>query len=697
MHAAAWHLDLALGLSAARFDPGPELLMSASRAFPSALASYALRTLFAAVLSGGALLAAGCPPTVLNTGKTCSALNPCEAGLVCVEKKCVAAASCSDENPCPDGQFCDDGTCATETTQNHDGVIAVSTRELDFGSPVLAVPVQKTVLVRNQGRGTLTIERLDRGIGTSMEYTWETPTALPVQLGPDEAVEITVTYTLADGLEDLGAFEIVSDAQVCDVACDTPERVQVELLSEFKGSRNLLMSPETLDLGFQPAGTPSSPGVLKLVNEGTLQKVLTVTSIEVAGDTDQFRYTLPATPLFIAPNNSVDIPFEHVPTNCGDQSLTVAATANSDAPDRLTQTASIVGTSRPPQALVFEPGTLNFPETPVNTTSTESAVLRNVGCDPVTVTNIRMEQGGPFTVQTVLPPAPQTLPVDGTMAVQVRYAPLMGGSSDANTLLADNDQTNPGSNPARLPVSGAGYQPPSVRVILGPEDDGSAESCVCSARVPAAEVDLVYEAVGQGVSCQKPATSQQIDACAFDTPGCSCPTMAPFGTLHWSSARPPENVNGTIWIIDEEVVHEGPGQNGTFELKVRLNDDCLQASASANFEALRACCLLDCDGGVDQGDWACMNYGQNGPPDCATDCSFYAGRWARDACIDRGPVKVRAQVQIPAHTGQFRHLCTTVSGVGTTATMGTIVRTRDAMTLSLGPGVTEVAQGQACP
>ena len=428
-------------------------------------------------------------------------------------------------------------------------------------------------------------------------------------------------------------------------------------------------------------------------NEGTLDKILTVHSIEASGSVDAFQFELPETPLYILPGQGVSVAFTYAPSDCDEHRLTLTVSANSDAPEKQTLSSEVQATAPPPNPLIFEPPTLLFSELAVGETETLAASLKLVGCDPVTVSSGQMASGAlqPFTANFASP-LPFVLQPGGSMNLNVTYAPNQAGTH------VDTYQTfaQGFSSPVTLPLAGQNYVPPSIAVVMGPERLQTESSCMCTPAgdLPAANVDLNYRVSPSGANCGKLSDPSGPD-CGLDGGNCDC-NLGSYGSATWR-AYTQAQVGSELWVIDEEVVHDGPGETGDFIVKANLLDDCLLGTGGASYSVLSNCCIFDCEGtSGTAGNRACFDYSQYNV--CSNDCPFFSSQASSSGCMKRGPVPIRTTVKIPSdgrpvrgflhhHERRWRHERCSYRD-----------QTQTSMTISqIHPGVTEISPGQTCP
>lgn len=635
---------------------------------------------------------------------SCTSAADCNPGEACVDGYCSTsgAVPCSFDSECGPGGICRDGFCAPHLDPNLDGgsggdggfvgsgTVEVTPTEVDFGSPALGVGVEQPVRVLNAGGGTFDVVGLSREEGTSEEFTWRTDQPFPIRLSPGDQLEITLVYTLADGQDDIGRLFLETTAATCVPGCD-PRAIPIDVLSEFKGSRNLRVTPPEHDFGYVPPGQQSIPRSVLLTNEGSIDKVLTVSTLDVTGDVAEFSHTLPTLPLYLAPGQSVEIPVVYAPTTAATgHEITFVATANSDAPERTSGSARLVATSQPPNALVFDPPELVFPNLAVGQTAQRSSALKNIGGVPIQVTSLVV---GPQIPQQYSVAAsvqlPYTLLPNASIDVYVDFHAQSGGSA-TNDVRALNNQ--PSGEVPVLPLRGESYVPPggpNLEVTMGP-DNGGADGCMFfpGSHLPAANVDIVYRAPS-GAICGKPTNVN----CGLSGGSCPCSTLSSYGDVSWSVSRV-EYVQSETWIIDEKVTHTGTGQDGIFRVSSNLLDDCLAGTPPVSWQQAYNLCLWDCDF---DGPQACFDY-RDPFPYCSSVCQYYAGQ-VTSGCLQRGPIKVKTKVRIwGGATDETRYFCRTLQSSGDSADIVTLNRQSGYFTIAgLAAGVVEVNASQPCP
>ena len=218
------------------------------------------------------------------------------------------------------------------------GVIQVDNElPIDFGSPLFGAEVQRVVTLHNVGEGPLHIYRVEREAGTSAEFSLQPEgTAIDTILQPDWTVDVRIKYTLADGEADVGEILVVSDAESCSGYCDNPQALQIPLYSEFKGARNLLVTPASHDYGFVEGGHSSLFAPFSLTNDGTLTKVLTVSAMRIEGinaaDFEILADNISALPYYLTPAAEQIVRVRYKPADTAFHTAELIIESNSDDP-----------------------------------------------------------------------------------------------------------------------------------------------------------------------------------------------------------------------------------------------------------------------------------------------------------------------------------------------------------------------------
>ena len=629
-------------------------------------------------------LLTGCPSPVTSGQLPCGEDAHCPDGQVCLSDGYCGTVEdrptgCTSNDECPEG-LCENGFCTTEINVDLGSVLSLDPgNEIDFGSPALGVGIEKSLIVKNLGQGPFSVLDARLSADTSDEFVIEIASAGPWVIEAGGQLDINITYTLADGEEDLGALLLTTTAERCDIACENANLIQVDFFSEFKGERNLGLSPSSIDFGYVGIGQTSSPETILISNDGTLDKILTVTEIILEGPAQEYQYTLPTTPLYLLPGQSVPVEFVYAPNNCDDHLITMTVNANSDAPEKQSLSATLNATAPPPNPLIFDPPTLVFDQIEVGSSQTLTSTLQLVGCDAVTLNSGQMASGQVQPFQANLASGlPYTLQPGGSVIVNVTYAPNQGGTDvDTYQVYAQGI-----SGPVTLPVAGQNYVPPTVSIVTLPQTV-SGSSCACTGGSSIANVDVSLNTSPSGPICKKPYDPQ----CGFNGGTCDC-NMGSYGSATWRAFNQVEDI-----MIEEEIVFEGATGDATFIVKANLLDDC-HAFASSR-AAVYGCCFADCESS--QGCAEEFEYYQG--IHCPTYCDSLSYSLAGSGCMYRGPVPVKTTVKIPSDgSAGARIFCSTLNGAGTIKDIVTLTQSGSSLSISqVHSGVTEISPGQSCP
>jgi hypothetical protein len=529
-----------------------------------------------------------CNPLVEDTG-TCEIPTDCPTGEECKDGRCVPthATACFEDRDCGVGKFCRQGQCQTGITQpdggrprydagggssgvSGQGVISLSPSDVvDFGSPLVGQDIPKSVIVKNVGVGPLNVISAARTTGTSAEFTVTASATLPKSLAVGEEMRVNITYRLADGETDTGSITIVSDAASCDFQCADPHNVRVALFSEFKGARNLELTPSMHDFGFVTQGETSAPFSFTARNDGTQTKILTVQTVSLTGvDAVHFALDPPTTaPIYLSPGESREIPVVYGPMSQTSHAVELVVTANSDDPSRHELRAAISGRSVPTVDVSVD--ALDLGHVMLNQETTGTTTIRNNSNVSISVTggsflNGEGAQGFYFPMSL---PFPITIPVGNTAPLTLRFRPTGTAGNRADTLSLTH---NLSVTPVQAPVTGiADPLPPppggpKLSITMTFTQASSGSTCPSPIGYNAQNMDLIL--AGGGGRCEKPTSvGGQCPNDAF----CSCT----FGSQGGGDWRATGGVAPAPYTT-ETITHNEQGGDGVFIVANRYWDDC---------------------------------------------------------------------------------------------------------------------------
>ncbi len=331
---------------------------------------------------------------------------------------------------------------------------------------------------------------------------------------------------------------------------------------------------------------------------------------------------------------------------------------------------------------VIAPTSLAVPAAPVGGSASADAQIVNTGAAPLTLSAVTSSNAA-FVVVT--PAVGATIAADGSATLTVRFSPTVAGPASATITV------RAGAASRTLSVTSTGIADIEDGALIfsaGPDDDGlGLSACECKAPVSPANVDIAYVVrTPPGPTCQKPGNI----ACGVGDDCAPC-NLGAQGSARWRSGRTEQPRQGDApWIVDEEIVHAGAGDDGDFVLTASIpaDGDCLATVASVSSSTNHTCCaFVDCEGGA----FACYPY--EAPVSCSTDCQGFVTFAMSQDCLARGPVLVRARVAID---GVERNFCATLAA-GASVDVAVVNRTAGAFTITGLGNVDEVDPGEPCP
>lgn len=630
-----------------------------------------------------ALLAIGaceCGPVQVVTS-TCKQTLDCPVGKVCLDGVCQkpGLTPCTVDEDCAEqGGQCVDDYCTTLIVDAGDldgnardaqpessiptgnGIIQiVNDLPIDFGSPYLGVAIERVLTIKNVGTTGLRLLSVHRAASTSTEFALDPDgTAAAMVIEPDFTADVAITYTLADGEADIGVIIVESDAVACSPACATPTSLQVPLYAEFKGARNLLVTPASRDYGFTPAGSATLYSPFSLRNNGTLEKVLTISAARLEGvDADQFNLQFDdpnPLPYFVAPGQQKAVRVQYAPDETATHRAELVVTANSDDPARQEVRVPLTGRSIPPAALEG-PAELAFGNVLIGETKDLTAVIYNGGGSGATILDPERYQSGSQSnagFSWTAPPLPQTVAPGGSFEFTVHFAPQVAGPL-SDTLLLDHDAA---ATPLNIHLTGTGVEPPQGWSSLRIEQRFSHSSPIAPAcpitGVNPQNVDLEVET--GGIVCDKNAGGCNADIC-------SCNFGTRMGTAVWSCG-----MCGGGTASYEQVASFGSGGDGQFVVRAFYFDNCLARYPAAtllqpicSFPGTREACFPVTlpvfedwyPDGVHISETQCMH-----------GVAYVGGR-----CVATAATKVRTAVHLTQGTGTrqdtTRYFCTDLTTI----------------------------------
>lgn len=632
--------------------------------------------------------ASACTPAVVTAGN-CSVDDPCPSGQTCVDGVCQdgLGTPCLDDSACSLGQTCVNGYCSSvgmvdagadeeAGTVDDDagsvvtggGVIQVDNElPIDFGSPLFGAEVQRNVTLRNVGEGPLHIYRVERASGTSAEFSLQPEgTDVDTILQPDWTVDVRIKYTLADGEADVGEILVVSDAEGCSGYCDNPQAIQIPLYSEFKGARNLLVTPASHDFGFVEGLHSSLFAPFSLSNDGTLTKVLTVSAMRIEGvnasDFEILAENVTDLPYYLTPAAEQIVRVRYKPADTAFHTAELIIESNSDDPAKQELHVPLAGRSVPAAELTVAPS-LDFGEVEIGQHAERSTTIVNGGGMAATIANPTRFASDDQGFSFVSPLLPITIAPGEQATVTLRFTPLVEGAL-SDTIMFDHDADN---SPLEIALTGSGKAPPqgysSLRIVQTFSTADYAGSACILDRSNYQNVDLKMT-VG-GLVCDKDAGGCTGDVCACN--------LGNYGSATWTCSG-----SGSAGCTGEAIGNFGSGNDGNFDVSAYYFDDCAGGycmNGECSAATLQPLCSM---AGIRE---ACFpyEYFSSWYPDnvhiSETQC-LYGVAAVPGRCYAHEATKVRTVIYLSSGTApdQTLHFCSSLSQTGSTEQVARIVR-----------------------
>ncbi len=314
-----------------------------------------------------------------------------------------------------------------------------SPTQLNFGSVLVGqTSAVNTVTITNGGGSSLT----SLAIAVSGNFAM-TQNSCPANLAAGSSCSVGVTFTPTQSGQSNGTMSISTTA-----AGVTNQSLPLSGYGLTSGS--LTLSPSSQNFGTQTLGQPSGALPFMLTNTGGGAAAgLSITS------TGNFSISSQTTcGSTLAGGSSCKVYVIFTPTTVGSQSgqLQVSSTTQGVS----TVYAGLTGTGQSGAALTVSVSQLNFPNTPVNTTSAAMTfVLSNPGT--ATANGINIQSTAYFTNST----CPTTLTAGATCTVLVYFSPLQQTKVNGTTTVTSSTQ---GVTAAIVQLSGTGTVPASLNL-----------------------------------------------------------------------------------------------------------------------------------------------------------------------------------------------------------------------------------------
>ena len=225
-----------------------------------------------------------------NQGQFCIEDEDCDSGQICFESACLTVGDPGDSDTDIDISELDIPDSVNPVTQVCP-TVSFSTSEVNFGAVVAGHSRTDILYIRNSSTNgeILNVYEVYYDPSQTSEYSWswyfedDPETAedestqeitLPYALEPGESMAVTIHYQPTDGYADTAWLHVATDD------CVTPIS-KIELISEFKGTREICVEPSFLEWEGAVFGVENEPQILTVCNCGdpTGNKLLSVEKI----------------------------------------------------------------------------------------------------------------------------------------------------------------------------------------------------------------------------------------------------------------------------------------------------------------------------------------------------------------------------------------------------------------------------------
>ena len=315
--------------------------------------------------------------------------------------------------------------------------ISVEPVSIDFGQVPLGESAQRSLQVRNDGTGRLTVSSIESS-DPSVVVQGETA----FELEPAAVRSLTLTFSPTA----LGTVQASLSVRSDDA---DQSLLTVPLSGVATGVSNIVVEPTQVDFGGVPIGQ-SAAQILSVRNTGS--EALSISSIQ----TSDPAFTVQGETVFrLEPDASRELVVSFAPTSGGAQQASLAI--QSDDPDEPTVTVSLSGSGLGVPRVAVEPSQLQFGDVALGQSAEQSLTVHNTGTANLVVHDI--QSGDPafgVTGATSFELAPGDF-----RDVAITFSPAASGALQATLSILSNDPEQPAITVA---LAGTGAGEPDIVV-----------------------------------------------------------------------------------------------------------------------------------------------------------------------------------------------------------------------------------------
>lgn len=315
----------------------------------------------------------------------------------------------------------------------------------NFGSVYIGSFRDVTFTFKNIGIATLRIYSLNNPV---VPFSIQSSTCSGSNIAPGATCNVVVRFTPTVA----GVFN--SEFHVNSNDPDTPSLV-IHISGTGVGAQDITVNPLSIDFGNVQVGQISQKNIT-IKNDGTAPLTISSITSPVA------PFTIPSNtcspyPRVLNVGNSCNVTVQFAPVASGGVSSSI--TINSDDPDEGSIDVSLTGAGVTTPDIFVDPTFVNFPSTPVGSTSSQTIEVRNIGSANLTITSVT-NPGGDFNITgtdcigTLIPTA--------TCHVSITFAPTSAGFKQTTFQINSNDPDTPAYS---VYLSGTGAVEPNIYLI----------------------------------------------------------------------------------------------------------------------------------------------------------------------------------------------------------------------------------------
>jgi len=419
------------------------------------------------------------------------------------------------------------------------GVLSPGSTSVSFGNVAVGSTATQTVSVTNTGTATVNISGATiTGAGFTM-VSGSGATSVPV----GQSASVQVQFAPTSDTNDAGTLTVTSNASNSTLTIS---------LSGTGTEAIVALSPASLNFNDVPVGQTSSQNVT-ITNNGNSNLTFSSATISGTGFTMSGLNPLPT----IAGGQSATFSVQFTPTSTAGATGNVVLRDNAgNSPQTLTMTGSAIAAG---STLTPNPGSVNFGNVVVGSSSPQTITLSNTGNSTITISQVTTTGSG-FSASGIS--AGQTIAAGGTASLTTAFAPTATGTVSGNISITSTatDAT------ISIPLSGTGTQ---GALTANP-------ASISFGNLPVGDTASVAVTLTNGGTAAVSITGSSVTGTGFSMSTLSPQTLNPTQTASFNVTFAPTaagSVSGSVSITTN-----GPGS----PLKINLSGTGTQPQISAN-------------------------------------------------------------------------------------------------------------------